>query len=72
MTVEGLTRDALQGDVAFVECLAQMGCEVEYGQSSITVRGKLLSGIDIDMNAVSDTVQTLAAVALLRHRSNAS
>jgi 3-phosphoshikimate 1-carboxyvinyltransferase len=69
VTVEGLSRDALQGDVAFVECLAQMGCDVEYGKTSITVRGKPLHGIDIDMNAVSDTVQTLAAVTLFAQGS---
>ncbi|MEW4455772.1 3-phosphoshikimate 1-carboxyvinyltransferase [Bremerella sp. JC817] len=62
--VEGLTKDALQGDVGFVEALRQMGCEVEYGKDSITVTGGKLKGIDIDMGEISDTVQTLAAVAL--------
>jgi len=64
VTVEGLTRDALQGDVAFCDCLAQMGCRVEYGANSTTVIGGWLHGITVDMNAISDTVLTLAAVAL--------
>ena len=64
MTVEGLSRDSLQGDVAFCDCLARMGCQVEYGAERITVAGRPLRGIDVDMNAISDTVQTLAAVAL--------
>ena len=64
VTVEGLSRDSMQGDVAFCDCLARMGCEVEYGPRSITVCGRSLRGIDVDMNAISDTVQTLAAVAL--------
>lgn len=65
VTVEGLTRQALQGDVRFVDVLAQMGCEVRETNNSLTVVGpKLLRGIDVDMNAVSDTVQTLAVVAL--------
>ncbi|MBN02449.1 MAG: 3-phosphoshikimate 1-carboxyvinyltransferase [Planctomycetaceae bacterium] len=64
VTVEGLQRSALQGDVRFCECLAQMGCDVEYKESSIRVRGGSLTGIDVDMNAISDTVQTLTAVAL--------
>jgi 3-phosphoshikimate 1-carboxyvinyltransferase len=64
VTVLGLNRDSLQGDVGFVECLAQMGCEVIYSEDSITVVGKPLQGIDIDMNAISDTVQTLSVVAL--------
>lgn len=64
VTVEGLSRDSLQGDVAFCDCLEQMGCQVAYGQDSVTVVGGPLRGIDVDMNAISDTVQTLAAVAL--------
>jgi 3-phosphoshikimate 1-carboxyvinyltransferase len=64
VTVEGLTPGALQGDVAFVDCLAQMGCVVEATDNGITVTGKRLRGIDVNMNAISDTVQTLGAVAL--------
>jgi 3-phosphoshikimate 1-carboxyvinyltransferase len=64
VTVEGLSRGSLQGDVAFCDCLREMGCEVEAGADSITVKGRPMHGIDVDMNAISDTVQTLAAVAL--------
>ena len=64
VTVHGLTRDALQGDVAFCDCLARMGCVVDYGTEGVTVTGRPLHGITVDMNAISDTVQTLAAVAL--------
>jgi len=64
VTVEGLSRHSLQGDVAFCECLRRMGCRVEYGEESITVEGAPLRGIQADMNAISDTVPTLAAVAL--------
>jgi 3-phosphoshikimate 1-carboxyvinyltransferase len=64
VTVEGLSKDSLQGDVAFASCLAQMGCRMTYSADSITVSGRAERGIDVDMNAISDTVQTLAAVAL--------
>ena len=64
ITVAGLSRDALQGDVGFCDCLAKMGCRVEYGEREITVIGGPLRGIDVDMNSISDTAQTLAAVAL--------
>lgn len=64
VTVEGLSRRSLQGDVAFCDCLARMGCEVHDEADSITVTGRALRGIDVDMNAISDTVQTLCAVAL--------
>jgi 3-phosphoshikimate 1-carboxyvinyltransferase len=65
VTVDGLRRDALQGDVGFVDVLARMGCEVRDEAGGLTVVGpKRLKGIDVDMNAVSDTVQTLSVVAL--------
>ncbi len=61
--VEGLSRNTFQGDVRFVDALEQMGCQVAWQSNSITVRGGSLCGIDIDMNAISDTAQTLAVVA---------
>lgn len=72
MTIHKLSRNALQGDVAFVECLERMGCRVTWRPDSITVErqsdanGALipLRGIDVDMNACSDVAQTLAVVAL--------
>lgn len=64
VTVEGLSRNALQGDVAFVDVLHQMGCSVREEAGAITVSGRAQHGIEIDMNAISDTVQTLAVVAL--------
>lgn len=64
VTVDGLSRNSLQGDVEFCECLARMGCHVEYRDGHITVTGARLRGGEFDMNAISDTVQTLAAVAL--------
>lgn len=64
VTVEGLSNYALQGDVGFVEALQKMGCTVRHSDNSITVTGGELTGIDIDMNAISDTAQTLAVVAL--------
>ena len=63
-TVQGLGRDSLQGDVGFVDCMQQMGCQVTWESDGITVAGPAKVGIDIDMSNVSDTVQTLASVAL--------
>lgn len=63
VTVDGLNANALQGDVMFVKALEQMGCEVRWGERQITVKGQPLKGIEIDMNAISDTAQTLAVVA---------
>ncbi|WP_437206990.1 3-phosphoshikimate 1-carboxyvinyltransferase [Planctomicrobium sp. SH664] len=63
VTVTGLHREALQGDVRFVLALERMGCSVDWRSDSITVRGGALQGIDVDMNDISDTAQTLACVA---------
>ncbi|MCU1692634.1 MAG: aroA [Frankiales bacterium] len=65
VTVDGLGSSSRQGDVAFVDLLARMGAEVEQTATSTTVRGTgVLHGIDVDMRDVSDTAQTLAAVAV--------
>jgi 3-phosphoshikimate 1-carboxyvinyltransferase len=67
VTVTGLSRQSMQGDIAFCDALERMGCEVawdESGGGSTRVRGRAARGIDIDMNAISDTVPTLAVVAL--------
>ena len=63
--VPGLGRDALQGDVGFADLLARMGAAVTWSRDAVEVRGTgHLRGIDVDMADVSDTAQTLAAVAV--------
>lgn len=55
-----------QGDAHFVDVLDQMGCTIVREEHALEVRGpKRLHGVDVDMNAISDTVQTLAAIAPL-------
>jgi 3-phosphoshikimate 1-carboxyvinyltransferase len=68
VTVPGLSMDGLQGDVGFVDLLEKMGCEVERLNGGLTVRGGPTYGINVDMNDVSDTVMTLAAVACFAER----
>ena len=62
--VVGLSSESLQGDVGFVDVLAQMGCTVEWQTDSVSVTGPARRGVDVNMADISDTVQTLAAVAL--------
>ncbi|MDR0520343.1 MAG: 3-phosphoshikimate 1-carboxyvinyltransferase [Planctomycetaceae bacterium] len=72
VTVQGLSRRSLQGDVNFVNCLEQMGCNINWSADSITVSRppeKVLRGITVDMNAISDTAQTLAVAALFAEGS---
>lgn len=64
VTVQGLSQFALQGDTHFVDMLEKMGCGVVWGSDYIKVIGGPLKGVDVDMNAISDTAQTLAAVAI--------
>jgi len=67
VTVNGLSKNSLQGDMGFCDCLEQMGCQVQYDVDSTTVTAPLngkLRGITVDMNAISDTVMTLGVVAL--------
>jgi len=53
-----------QGDLRFAEVLQQMGCQVETTPHSIEIRGPdRLRGVDVDMNAFSDTMITLSAIA---------
>lgn len=64
VTVTHLNPKSVQGDIQFPRVLEQMGCEVNIGDEKITVRGKPLRGITINMNNMPDVVQTLAVVAL--------
>ena len=64
VTIDGLGSSSIQGDVAFVDLLEHMGCRVDRGRDVTTVHGGTLRGIDVDMNAISDTVMTLGVVAL--------
>jgi len=62
--VENISRDSVQGDIAFLDVLQQMGCTFEEIDNFIQVTGTAeLRGIDVDMQDIPDTAQTLAAVA---------
>ena len=64
--VENISRNSVQGDIAFLDVLAQMGCTIEETNNAISVtRHSSLAGIDVDMRDIPDTAQTLAAIAPL-------
>jgi 3-phosphoshikimate 1-carboxyvinyltransferase len=64
ITTPGLGSDSIQGDTKFVNVLVGMGCSAIVKSGSISLTGpKRLRGIDVDMNGISDTVMTLAAIA---------
>ncbi len=63
ISVAALPPGSAQGDVGYVDLLEQMGCQVSRN-GEITVTGpETLQALDCDMNAVSDTVMSLAAIA---------
>ena len=64
--VQNISRKSKQGDIAFLEVLAQMGCRVTEGEHWISVgahRNAPLRGVDVDLRDIPDTAQTLAAIA---------
>lgn len=62
--VSNISRNSKQGDIAFLDVLKKMGCQVNEKGSYIEVVGtKTLLGIDVDMRDIPDTAQTLAAIA---------
>lgn len=62
--VNHLSPRSCQGDVHFIKVLAAMGCQVTATDAYIEVTGPTqLQGLEVDMNNMSDLVQTLAAIA---------
>jgi 3-phosphoshikimate 1-carboxyvinyltransferase len=64
--VEGLGSESLQGDLDFVLVLEEMGATVEMTETWTSVKGPeggRLRGGDFDFGEMSDTSQTLAAIA---------
>ncbi len=72
ITVEGLGTSSIQGDMAFVDVLEHMGCTVVREPTRTTVIGGRLRAVDVDMNAISDTVMTLAVSGPVRRRGLAN
>ena len=64
--LEGLGRESTQGDLRFIDILAAMGADVREEANAVEVTGPAggaLRGGEFDMGLISDTAQTLAAIA---------
>ena len=62
--IPGLGSSSPQGDLRFAGVLRDMGCRVEITSDFIEVQGPdRLQGVEVDMNAFSDTMITLSAIA---------
>ncbi|MFK7827693.1 MAG: 3-phosphoshikimate 1-carboxyvinyltransferase [Oligoflexales bacterium] len=62
--IEGLNKNSTQGDLGLVDILEKMGCEVEWGNKYVKLKGRPLTAITVDMNTMSDVAMSLAIVAL--------
>ena len=68
VVVSGLGSRSLQGDLGFVRVLERMGCRVRQTESETEVTGPdRLVGVEVEMSNLSDTAQTLAAIAPFAH-----
>jgi len=60
--LSNLGAGSIQGDVKFIDVLEKMGCIVTRGDM-LTVQGpSKLRGVEVDMEAIPDTAQTLAVL----------
>ena len=64
INVHGVGKLSVQGDKHFADVLEKMGAEVTWGDESITVVGKALTAVDMDMNHIPDAAMTIATTAL--------
>lgn len=64
VTVTGIGRNAVQGDIHFADALEAMGATVNWTDSSISVTRNELYGVDRDYNAIPDAAMTIATAAL--------
>ncbi|WP_085297277.1 3-phosphoshikimate 1-carboxyvinyltransferase [Cognaticolwellia mytili] len=64
VTVHGVGKLSVQGDKHFADVLEKMGAKVIWHDESITVIGKPLTAVDMDMNHIPDAAMTIATTAL--------
>jgi len=62
--VTGIGKKSIQGDVAFVDVLEEMGAKVEWGDNYISITRDTLKAIDMDFNHIPDAAMTIATTAL--------
>jgi len=66
VTIHGLRKDSVQGDLGFLSILERMGARIEWRADGVEIIGRgELRGVDIAMNDLPDVVPTLAAIAPL-------
>ncbi len=67
ITVDGIDNNSIQGDIAFVEIMEQLGAKVIWGDGFVTISppdSRQIPVFDIDANHIPDAAMTLAIIAL--------
>ncbi len=63
ITVHNLSAESLQGDRAIVDLLGACGCTIQQSPDSVTLTGRPLNAIEVDMSNTPDLVPTMAIIA---------
>src|SRR3989344_3281837 len=63
ITLENLNPKTVQADIRFLKILEDMGNKVSYGENSITVEGRDVKAVSVDMEDCPDQAQTLSVLA---------
>ncbi len=63
ITLENLNPKSAQADRKFLEILTKMGNRVTYGENQVSIQGKNVTAMDLDMEDCPDQVMTMAVLA---------
>lgn len=63
ITVHGLIKDSKQGDTVILKILDEMGADAKVAKGEVTVKGRELRGIEVDLGNSPDLLPTVAALA---------
>ncbi|MEK7132852.1 MAG: 3-phosphoshikimate 1-carboxyvinyltransferase, partial [Patescibacteria group bacterium] len=63
LTVTNMNPHSVQADMQFLKILESMGNEVIYGDDEITIKGKGVKALSVDMQDCPDQAQTLAVLS---------
>jgi len=62
ITVENTKRDSKQGDIQILQILEKMGAQIEDNESGVSVKGRELKPVEVDMSNCPDQVMTIAVI----------
>lgn len=63
LTVKNINPHSVQADMEFIKILEKMGNEITYGKNQITIHGKGIEPVSVNMQDCPDQIQTLAVLA---------